>query len=492
MLSSLISGGSSANKDWYVQLGSNDITTSFTPLEDDPMISTSPEEGNTKIFASASCRQNVETPCLNLQQVLDNLQEGDTVYLIQESSDRDANQTVKIQAGVRKSFTLKTLKSKRPGELPHPPQLQDIPQLPCNPRPTTPAFPTDGFPLIPYQWEEHYDSVRDIDCNTARNFGIPCFPRFPRVKKSQNSPRAIHSHGIHRVKLEFSNNCSEHCSLTLSQSYFSYSSLLTDNLDIWIKKTIFRDSFITARSGTEIHGYANNIMIHDTEFKNVFPVKKSKTSNLINIEVLGNWNSVELMRSKLEGDKHSKISGIEVMHAAIQSLYLIDVQVFFFDTALVIGSSSVGIFNVTGSKFLRNRNGIDIEKGVRYMLVSRSEMNDTGIWSGGGHVHCHSALKGSPQHFKVEDSVFAHNRACGTNCKGTALHLMSNSDEIPLVPNYEILKKGEAMIKSIEVVESVFYNKAGIFSKSNVLSCYFLSLISRLQIRLDATPDCAF
>ena len=34
--------------------------------------------------------------------------------------------------------------------------------------------------------------------------------------------------------------------------------------------------------------------------------------------------------------------------------------------------------------------------------------------------------------------------------------------------------------------------EAGIFSKSNVLSCYFLSLILRVQIRLHAAPDCAF
>ncbi len=33
------------------------------------------------------------------------------------------------------------------------------------------------------------------------------------------------------------------------------------------------------------------------------------------------------------------------------------------------------------------------------------------------------------------------------------------------------------------------YKKAGIFRKSNVLNGYFLSIISRLQIRLDATPE---
>ncbi len=40
--------------------------------------------------------------------------------------------------------------------------------------------------------------------------------------------------------------------------------------------------------------------------------------------------------------------------------------------------------------------------------------------------------------------------------------------------------------------EKVYYIKAVIFSESNVLSGYFLSLISRLQIRLGATQDCAF
>ena len=42
------------------------------------------------------------------------------------------------------------------------------------------------------------------------------------------------------------------------------------------------------------------------------------------------------------------------------------------------------------------------------------------------------------------------------------------------------------------IIDNLQYYQAGIFSKSNVLSGYFLSLISRLQIRLDATPDCAF
>ena len=42
-------------------------------------------------------------------------------------------------------------------------------------------------------------------------------------------------------------------------------------------------------------------------------------------------------------------------------------------------------------------------------------------------------------------------------------------------------------------MSSRFYNilEAGIFLKSNELIGYFLSLVSRAHIRLDAAPDCA-
>ncbi len=269
-------------------------------------------------------------------------------------------------------------------------------------------------------------------------------------------------HGIiHGVNIEFRHNCSEACNLTISQSKFSGSSLIVNNLDIWIKDTQFTGSWILAQTFLQINMHGNNIKIHDTEFKNNFPVKETKGRNTSDVCLVGQWNSVELLRSNLVGDNDSQISGIEIMNANIQTLNLIDVQISFFFSALVIRSSSLGVFNVTASIFKGNRDGIDIGQGVTYMAISGSELNSTGSWSVGEevHGHCYSALKGSSDYVNIDNSVFAHNRASGSNCKGAALYLGGNVHQIPLLlSNNGIFEKVGSMIKSIEVENSVFYD----------------------------------
>ena len=63
------------------------------------------------------------------------------------------------------------------------------------------------------------------------------------------------------------------------------------------------------------------------------------------------------------------------------------------------------------------------------MVVSRSAMNNTGLWYRGGEVfdQCNSALKGCPKRLIVEYSVFAHNHATGVDCKSAALFLRSKA-----------------------------------------------------------------
>ncbi len=216
-----------------------------------------------------------------------------------------------------------------------------------------------------------------------------------------------------------------------------------------IEDTLFMDSFITARtqSGNNKHGL--KLRIHDTDFKNSFPVNIGTEKITINngpckqlnyLCLSGNWNILEILRSNLEGNRQNQLHGVEVMQANIQTLNLINVKSCFLYSALVIWSSAIGIFNLSDSIFLGNRDGIDIGQGVRYVLISRSEMNNTGSWSGEGQVteKCSSALKGSATRFKVEDSVFAHNRASGKNCTGAAVYLRSSVYDVnPLGSNDE-------------------------------------------------------
>ncbi len=262
---------------------------------------------------------------------------------------------------------------------------------------------------------------------------------------------------IDKVKIQFTNNCSEPCSLKIHQSHFTYSSLMINDLDVFIKDAQFKDSFIIAGATSENHGYGN-IRIKETIFKNDFHVGMSKTRNLFCVQVMGKWNLVELLRSIFQGDRKSQVSGIKVMHANIQTINLIDVQISSMYSAMVIQASGVDVFNVTDSIFLGNRDGIDFGQGVRHTLISGSQMNSTGVWSGGGQLQCHSALKGCPKHFKVADTTFAHNQASGMNCKAAAIFLMSNNHNIPLLlSNNEMFEKGDATIYPIKVEKSVFY-----------------------------------
>ncbi len=366
---------------WYVQLDCK---------EDGMNASRSSEDDNTLISPPVSCGKDPESPCCNLQHVVDKIQGGDTVYVTQVSADKQSqcNQTLEIQVQVRKSFILKTFMSEK---------------------------------------KVDKDSVQ----------------------------------GIHGVKLEFSNNCSRLCSLTIGKSYIFCTSLVIKDLDISIKDTQFRESSITAKTHSERQVYRNNMKIQNTEFKNNFPVGVNSAMNFTIVCLVGQWNTVELLRSEFEGDRHSQITGVQVMHANIETLNLIDVQISLMFSALVIRSSNVGIFNITDSIFLGNRDGIDIGQDVRYVMVSRSEMNNTGMWFEDDEAleQCSSAIKGSAQTFRVEDSIFAHNRASGRNCTGAALYVRSNVYEIQgLLPsNNEMYENHNPLIYTIEVVKSVFY-----------------------------------
>ncbi len=130
--------------------------------------------------------------------------------------------------------------------------------------------------------------------------------------------------------------------------------------------------------------------------------------------------------------------------------------------ALVIAPfSTVGEFNVTDSIFQGNRDGIEIGQNIRHVVISRSEMNYTGLWFGDEEFleQCSSALKGSAEMVKIEDSVFAHNRACGMNCKGSALYLRTSVYKTRQLPSNNITNEiNDQLIYTLVVVKSVFYD----------------------------------
>ena len=137
---------------------------------------------------------------------------------------------------------------------------------------------------------------------------------------------------------------------------------------------------------------------------------------------------------------------------------LVDVEISFIFSAVVIDSSSfVHVVNVSESRFVSNRDGIDIGQGVQYMVISKSEMSYTGSWSGDAEdiTQCNSALKGSVQSLKVEDSVFSHNHASGMNCKGSALFLRGSVND-----TNKTFENGNPLIKIVEVtvLKSSFYD----------------------------------
>ncbi len=347
------------------------------------------------ISPSPLCERNTNVPCCHLQQVLNKIEEGTTVYILQNSTLRhpNCNLNKEIQVDVTKSFILKT-----------------------------------GSPKA------------DIGMKSMENVNL------------------------HGIEITFNNNCSERCSLAISASQFSCSLIRFNDVDIWIKDTQFKDSFITAGAQSGNQGKIFNMRIHNSEFMNSFPVKIGTEAQInygpckqLNYVCLsGNWNSIEILRSRLEGDRHSQLSGLEIMHANIQTLCLTDVKVYFMYSALVISSSGLGFFNVLGSVFMGNRDGIDIGQGVRYMLISASEMNNTGSWFGDGKVleQCSSALRGSVQSLIAEDSVFANNSAYGINCKGAALYVSCNTNaELFMESNYDMFEKDNA----IEIHRCIFY-----------------------------------
>ncbi len=357
-------------------------------------------EGDVMVSSPPSCGRSIEKPCCHLQSTINYMQGGDTIYILQNQtlSHLHCNQTDQIKVEVRKSFILKTMSA----------------------RPST--GPMEGVDL----------------------------------------------QGMQTI---FNNNCTEHCSLTISESKFSCSFLELDNLDIWIKDTQFKDSFITAGKPSGNPQGLFSLRIQDSEFQSAFRFNIGTAMTLMNDDgpckrlnfvcLSGDWNVVEIVRSNLEGVRQNQVSGVQVMHANIQELNLINVKVYSLFSGVVIWSSGVGIFNVCDSMFVGNRDGINIwGQGVRYLLMTRSEMNNTGPWFGDGEIHekCNSALKGSAQTVKVVDSVFAHNRAYGTSCKGAALSLTSDVYEVPLLEsnNYKS-DKGNLPIESFEIVKSAFY-----------------------------------
>ncbi len=366
-----------------------------------------------EMTSSSTCGRSPEQACCQLQDVLNNIQEGGTLHVLQHQTARkpECDKTEEIQVEVTKSFTLKTLP--------------------------------------------------------------------PEERLGVNSTDRGHLHG---VQIMFNSNCSEQCSLTISESQFSCSWIGFNNLDIRIEDSQFMDSFITARAQLGNQGKTFNMKIQDSEFTNSFPVNidagetpmNNGPCKLLNYVCLnGNWNSVEIVGSILEGDRQSQVSGVEVTHANIKTLNIVRVSISFMFFALVSQSSRVDMFNVSDCIFLGNRDGIDIGEGVRYMLVSGSQMNNTGSWFGGDDVHCSSAVKGSAQTIIVENSVFAHNQASGKECKGAALSLRHNSQAVHLLEsNNENSENGVVTSYDakllIQIVASTFlrnkvYKGAGLY-----------------------------
>ena len=277
--------------------------------------------------------------------------------------------------------------------------------------------------------------------------------------------------GLHGVHLLLNNNCSESCNVTIEQTYFSCSYITFENLDILIKDSVLKNSFVTAQSQSKLPSNGHTIKIHRTDFYSEKLIMGRKGLNVTSpcqqlnyICLHGDWDSIHLSMSVLEGPKKGQISGVEVQHAKIQMLDLINVQVSSLFSALVIRpSSAIDILSITDSKFVDNRDGIDVGHRVRYMVVSRSEMNSTGSWSRGEEFteipeQCSSAVRSSAQGLLVQDSLFAHNHAYGMNCKGAALYVTNNLITIPKgSSNNSMPDKRNFSAHNIEIVRSVFY-----------------------------------
>ena len=354
-----------------------------------------------EVTTLSTCGKSPEQACCDIQEILINIRKGGTLHVLQHPTSRQSacDKREEIQVDVTKSFTVKTL----------PPE------------------------------------------------------RIPGVNSTDNG----HVHGI---EIMFRGNCSERCRLTIDESQFSCSLIEFDSLDVQIKHSLFMDSS-GLRAKTQLHGRGFDIKIKDSEFRKTWPVKIDTDTfkynrpyiNQYYVSLRGNWNSVEIVRSIFEGDRQSQVFGVEIMYASIKTLHLVDVEISFMLFALVIQSSGVGLFNVSDCIFLGNRDGIDIGQGVRYMIVSRSQMNNTG--SAGYYTVeiCSSALKGSVQNLEVEESIFAQNQALGKDCKGAALYLRTNVSDVSLLRSHSSVRAvtvyGAKIL--IQIVASIFLgNKA--------------------------------
>ncbi len=401
-LCQLFVGVAGESTDWYVRLDCIDNFTFPFQLSNITTSQYSPGE-DIIIPHPARCGRTINTPCCHIDDILDHIQEGDIVTLQEYTKQINSycNITKEIQVNVTKSFILKTL---------------------------------------------------SVNASTG-------------MSSMQNA-------GLYGMKIIFNSNCSERCSVTISKSQFTCSFIEFNNLDVWIKDSQFNDSYIAAV--TQLGNYENGFKmeIQDSEFQNSFQVNINGNNSMNNgpckhfnyVCLSGNWNLLAILGSNFEGNRQSRVSGAEIMHANIQTLDIINDRFSSLFSALVIWSSSVGIFNVTDSVFLDNRDGIDFGQAVRYMVVNRSEMNSTGSWfvNGDSLEQCSSALKGTVQNFKVEDSVFAHNHAYGVHCTGSAISLRSNIYSMLLLEESKDQKfeQENLPIQMIDIAKSVFYENA--------------------------------
>ncbi len=303
----------------------------------------------------------------------------------------------------------------------------------------------------------------------SAKFSIPPPPQdlkwnSPNVTLSLGSVHQDLPRGIQGVHMVFNNNCSESCSVTISKSHFTCSSIKFNNLDIRIENSTFKNTFITAQQQPGFSRAGNHVRIQDTEFVHQVLNETQYDTGLIETEpckqlnficVNGSWNVFEVLRSTMTGSMKDNNAGIEVVHANVQTLSLLHVQISYLSSAFVIGPGSyIGTFNVTDGIYVANKDGFDIGKGVRYMAVSRTHMNNTGTWY--GNEWCSSAIKGNIQTLIIRNSIFGNNHAFRKNCNGVAVKLIAGVNVPLLVSNSSDYEDGNILRPSVEIMSSVF------------------------------------
>ncbi len=391
------------------------------------------------IHSPTSCGKNPGSPCCHLLDVINSIQEGDTVYITQRPPRKhpQCNHRKVLQVGVPEAFTLKTA------------------------------------PLSGSVKQGSFDGIHGIHLVFNNNCSESCSIM---INKGHFTCSSIK---INNMDIRIQNS-------TFRSSFLTFQhqpGIPSPSHSIKIKDTEFQ---------TNIIKYADK---KHTDWIYTGPCKQ-----LNFICVRGDWDSVEVVRSTLKGDITSHASGIEVMHANVQMLNLIGVHISFLSSALVIDSlSSLESFNVRESIFVSNRDGIDVGQGVRYAVITCVQMNDTGAWlvqqkvkkqygfdggsenvgtvepdsntsneglvvehyrqsSGDVGLHynpCTSAIRGNVQTLIIHDSLFANNQAFGWNCKGAALSLTGFKIEQHF-PNRTLLEPGNKLTPSIEIIKSIF------------------------------------